>query len=43
MSIVDFPTRIHHNSSTAIDNFFIDITMVGNYSINPVINGLPRS
>jgi hypothetical protein len=37
---VNFPSRIHHNSSTAIDNFFIDITMVGNYSINPVINGL---
>jgi hypothetical protein len=40
MSIVNFPARIHHNSSTAIDNFFIDITVVGNYSINPVINGL---
>jgi hypothetical protein len=37
MSIVNFPTRIHHNSSTAIDNFLIDITIVRNYSINPVI------
>jgi hypothetical protein len=40
MSIVNFPTHIHHNSSTAIDNFFIDINMVGNYSIKPVINEL---
>jgi hypothetical protein len=37
MSIVNFPTRTHHNSSTAIDNFIIDITIVGNYSINRVI------
>jgi hypothetical protein len=35
MSIVNFPSCIHHNSSSAIDS-----TMVGNYSINPVINGL---
>jgi hypothetical protein len=40
MSIVNFPTRIHHNSSMAIDNFFIYITMSGNYSINLVINWL---
>jgi hypothetical protein len=40
MSIVNFPARIQHNSSTAIDNFFIDCTMVGNYSVKPVINGL---
>jgi hypothetical protein len=34
---VNFPTRIQHSSSTAIGNFSIDITMVGNFSINPVI------
>jgi hypothetical protein len=40
MSVVNFPTRIQHTTSTAIDNFFIDCTMVGNYSIKRVINGL---
>jgi hypothetical protein len=39
-SVVNFPTRIQHNSATAIDNIFIDITKFGNYSISPIINGL---
>jgi hypothetical protein len=39
-STVNFPTRTQHNSATAIDNFFIDISKVGNYSIKPEANGL---
>jgi hypothetical protein len=39
-SVLNFPTRIQHNSATAIDNISIDITKVGNYSISPIINGL---
>jgi hypothetical protein len=39
-SVVNFPTRIQHESATAIDSFFIDITKVNMYSIKPIINGL---
>jgi hypothetical protein len=39
-STVNFPTRIQHNSATTIDNFFIDITKVGNYFIKSEANGL---
>jgi hypothetical protein len=39
-SIVDFPTRIQSNSSSAIDNIFIDFHRLGNYTICPYINGL---
>ena len=39
-SVVNFPTHIQHNSATAIDNIFIDITKAGNYSISPITNGL---
>ncbi|PNF30487.1 hypothetical protein B7P43_G10883 [Cryptotermes secundus] len=39
-SVVKFPTRVQHGSVTSIDNFFIDITKAGNYSIKPIINGL---
>jgi hypothetical protein len=39
-SVVNFPTRIQHNSATAVDNIFIDITTYDKYSIIPVINGL---
>jgi len=39
-SVVNFPTRTQKNSATAIDNIFIDITKMGNYSICPIINGL---
>ena len=37
---VDFPTRITDNTSTAIDNIFIDKTKNNDYTIEPVINGL---
>ena len=37
---VDFPTRITKNSSTAIDNIFIDKTKNSDYTIEPIIKGL---
>jgi hypothetical protein len=37
---VNFPTRVQGNSATAIDNTFIDITRLDNYSIRFIINGL---
>ena len=37
-SIVNFPTRIVNGSSTAIDNFFIDLSR--KYTIKPLINGI---
>jgi exonuclease III len=37
---VDFPTRITKNTSTAIDNIFIDKTKNSDYTIEPIINGL---
>jgi hypothetical protein len=37
-SIVNFPTRTIYGSSTAINNFFIDISQ--NYSIKPLVNGM---
>jgi hypothetical protein len=39
-SIVKFPTRTYKNSSSAIDNIFIDITKIDTYEVIPVINGL---
>ena len=39
-SAVDFPTGVTKNSSTAIDNIFIDKVKNSNYSIEPFINGL---
>ena len=38
-SIVNFPTRIQQKSSTAIDNIFIDVSRIGDYTIYPIING----
>jgi hypothetical protein len=38
--VVNCPTCTQKNSATAIDNFFIDISNMGNYSICPIINGL---
>ena len=38
-SIIDFPTRIHNNSNTMIDNLFIDKFKNENYSVHPLING----
>jgi hypothetical protein len=37
-SIVNFPTRIANGSGTAIDNFFIDLSL--KYTIRPLINGI---
>ena len=39
-SAVNFPTHTQKNSATVIDNIFIDIIKMGNYSICPIINGL---
>jgi hypothetical protein len=39
-SIVNFPTRISPNSSSTIDNFFIDNSLISDYDISPSINGL---
>jgi hypothetical protein len=39
-SVVNFPTCTQNNSTTAIDNIFIDISEMGNYSICPIISGL---
>jgi len=39
-STVNFPTRIHNNSVSAIDNIFIDKVKYENYSIHPLFNGL---
>jgi hypothetical protein len=40
ISIVNFPTRTQQKSATAIDNVFLDISKIGNYSISPITNGL---
>jgi hypothetical protein len=39
--MVHFPTRIQNNSISAIDNIFIDLCRAGNYTIGPLVNGLP--
>ena len=39
-SIIDFPTRIHNNSNTMIDNVFINTYKNVNYSAYPLSNGL---
>ena len=39
-STVKFPTRIHNNFITTIDNIFIDKVKYENYSIHPLVNGL---
>jgi exonuclease III len=38
--ITDFPTRIHNNSHTMIDNIFINKFKNENYSVSSLINGL---
>jgi len=37
---VDFPTRIHNNSISTIDNIFINLTNQSRCSVYPCINGL---
>jgi hypothetical protein len=39
-STVKFPTRIHNNSFTAIDNIFINNIKFENFSIYPFVNGM---
>jgi len=39
-STANFPTRMHNNSITAIDNIFIDKVKHENYSIHPLVNRL---
>jgi hypothetical protein len=39
-STTDFPTRIYNESSSAIDDIFIDITILNNHQVLPLINGL---
>ena len=40
ISIVNFLTRTQQESATAIDNIFLDISKIGNYSMSPITNGL---
>jgi hypothetical protein len=40
ISTIDFPKRIHNDSSSAIDNIFIDITRINSHEVFPLINGL---
>jgi hypothetical protein len=39
-SIIDFPTRVHNNLHTMIDNIFINKFKNENYSVSPLIDGL---
>jgi hypothetical protein len=39
-STVQFPTRIHNNSLSAIDNIFINNIKFNNFSISPFVNGM---
>ena len=39
-STANFPTRMHNNSITAIDNIFIDKVKYENYSVHPLVNRL---
>ena len=40
ISVINFPTRIKNNSSSLIDNIFLDTTKLGKFSTSPVVNGL---
>jgi hypothetical protein len=40
-STVNFPTKIHNISITATYNIFLDKVKYENYSIHPLVNGLP--
>jgi hypothetical protein len=39
-STVNFPARFNNDSSSAIDNIFIDISKMDDYEIIPLVNGL---
>jgi hypothetical protein len=38
--MVDFPKRVIHNLSTAIDNIFVDNYRVNSFKISSIVNGL---
>lgn len=38
--LVQFPTRTQNQSSTTIDNIFLDTTKITNYNVGPLYNGL---
>jgi hypothetical protein len=40
ISTIDFLTRIHNDSSSAIDNIFVDITRINSYEVFPLISWL---
>ena len=40
VSVINFPTRIKNNSSTTIDNIFLDVSKLGTYTTYPMVNGL---
>jgi len=39
-SIIEFPTRVTENTSTAIDNIFIGKIKNNEYAVEPMVNGL---
>jgi hypothetical protein len=40
VNVVNFPTRICSQSSTSVDNVFIDINRFNNFFVSPIYNGL---
>ena len=40
VNIINFPTCIQKNTATDIDNIFIDISKITNYSLSPIVNAL---
>jgi hypothetical protein len=40
LAIVHFPTRVQNQSNTAVDNIFMDIHKITNYTVSPIYNGL---
>jgi len=40
VSVINFPVRIKNNSSSTIDNIFLDTTKLRKYTTCPVVNGL---
>jgi hypothetical protein len=40
VNVINFPTRIKHNSRSATDNIFIDTTQFGMYATCSLVNGL---
>jgi hypothetical protein len=40
LATVHFPTRVQNQSNMAIDNIFIGIHKITNYTVSPIYNGL---